>query len=1070
MARTFALELALNLKQFRDGMREVATGLANGVKAGAAGLASSLKPAADGVREIGAAAKEAQVAMLALSGAAAMGLRSMIRHAAEDETAARRFAAAFGSAAKESQKFAESLAEASRRGVGEIQGLMSEFQDFAVAQGAAREDAAKLSQDLTARAVDLAGYYGRDVKEVMGALQQAMVGAGRSARVFGVDMDDTAIKAKALSMGFDPSTLQPWQEAMIRSNLILDQTKDKAGQAGAQAGTFTEEWRAMAVQFGELLSDLGTPVVDALKPVMIELGNIIEGFRDWINEHPALKTALGLVTAGTLAFVGACALAATILSPLWSLLKAGYTILATYATQLHATATAQTQFTLTTRANSLAVTRLGVAVGIVAAAYAGWQIGRQIDEMIGLTEATDRLSKSTGDAADAAKSGAAFALAGPVGWIRAGFYAKAIGESLHYLEEQKKHTAEINALADARIAKMTEEQRAMAKQLEAWGATHIQASILAGDERQLLKWLEAQVKAGKGNADILEKIEQLRRRNAKALAEEAGAMDRNKSAAQKLQEAKERLKKGEEEFLKAVQEIGDDVLRAREGDAAAEISTLRRQLEDRRKLLERNATDELAVLRDLERQKTALQAQGVSTDKDRAELKGLEEAYRKHAANLNTARQAILNAEEAYHLKLRSIYAKRFEDLRAEQKKELQETRENTRAMLDAYESGINAIDAKLNAIRTKRDQGSEATRSFIEQLQRDKLAAHDSAQAEIEDLKRTAAANLLTAQSEAQRAQVMELTLEKARRVADATQDIAEAEQAVQAARERTADARESGSAAGYASALDEQRRKEQELAALREKAIERQKQLTDLQQHMQDIAEMSRQEAAEADAQEAQLKDQRVLLEEEIASVKRDQELTVQAILDKYHEMELSLSRQLGLEQQIVQARGGARAGETPAADAQAGQAPSANEAGVAVAEATSAAQQSAAAAKAVQTATAQAATAATTLAQTIQTQLEPLRADLASFIQWAGTFAADLSKLMPQVLQSIGMVLEEQRAFGASLMQFGNVTLEKLTEAQTAFALHRSELDSLSAEIGALKLLEAARGDSNLGAQGY
>jgi hypothetical protein len=274
MATTFALELALNLEQFRKGMVEVATGLANGVKAGASGLASSLKPAADGVREIGLAAKEAQIAMLALSGAATMGLRSMIKNAAEDETAARRVEVAFGKAAGSANQFAETLARGSRRGVGDIQNLLAGFQDFAVAQGAAREESAKWSQDLTARAVDLAGYYGRDVNEVMGALQQALVGSGRAARIFGVDLDETKIKAKAMALGLDPSKLDGWNASMVRASLMLDQTRDKMGKGGAQAGTFASELRAMTTQFGELASDLGGPVINFLKPIFTEVQKV----------------------------------------------------------------------------------------------------------------------------------------------------------------------------------------------------------------------------------------------------------------------------------------------------------------------------------------------------------------------------------------------------------------------------------------------------------------------------------------------------------------------------------------------------------------------------------------------------------------------------------------------------------------------------------------------------------------------------------------------------------------------------------------------------------------------------
>jgi hypothetical protein len=792
------------------------------------------------------------------------------------------------------------------------------------------------------------------------------------------------------------------------------------------------------------------------------VGDVARSFQEWLANFPLLRGALGFVTAATLAFVGACALAATVLSPLLSLITNGYTILATFTKACYAAATAQTSLAVTTNSTGLAMTRLGVAVAVAAAAFIGWHAGTQIAEWLGLADAVDRVATSTSTLGDVFRHSFVAVAAGPV---LGAMYLSDLQTIREAEEGMKKSVEEINALADARIAKMTEEQQAMAKQLELWGFTHVQASILAGDEMKLLKALEAQVKAGKGNAVILELIEKLRRRNADALEEEAAAMTRNKSAAEKLQEAKERLKKGEEEFLKMVEEIGQEVLRAREGEAAVEAATLKKQLEKRLADLEAHARAELVVMRDLEQQKTALQAKaGDPAGKDREELKRLEEEYRKHAANLNTARQTILNAEESYNLKLRGVYQKRLEDLRSQKAKEIQEVKDSTQKLVDTYEKAVNDIDAKLDRLRSKREAGEAEATDFIREYERKALREHDARQLELQDLEAAANKALMGAQNEGQRAKVVEIAAAEAKKLADQSERAAELEREIAdlKGRQRSARSEEDSDPQEIAKLTQEITAKETELANERKLQAERQKQYEEVLKRLGEKWEES-QEAAKMDGAELdRLEWQRKTYQDAILESKEKELVATRLIEESY-------KAQVGHVEKLISLIG-KKPKEATAAIEGVAATPSAGEAETAVTKATSAAQESAAAAQAVQTATAQAATAAQTMAQTIQTQLEPLRADLVNFIKWASTFAADVSKLMPQVLQSIGMVLEEQRAFGASLMQFGNVTLEKLTESQTAFALHRTELDALSAEIGALKLLEAARGDAGLGAQGY
>lgn len=1170
MGRSFALELQLNLGQFRKGISEIAKDLGSAVKAGATGLASSLRPASAAARELQQIAKEVKVEMLAMGAAVGAALKG----GADESTSYARANVILKASQEELGAMQEKLravADQTGRTYGEVAGALYDVASagfkaeaavkvvetsakIAAATGAETRDvfnalatmmnnyglSAEAAGDKLMRATDLA-------RASMAEMGAALATTGPVASQFKISFDEVAASLALITnkgvpaaqaatqlvaliqsftsptgeavetfdrLGIAYGTTAFQSQSLSQKLAILRKAQDSgslgmlnmvfgsieaqkgflslSGDAKALAANIREMevasgrvnealadfWNKGGPSFGKLLAvvknlvvAIGGELLAVLQPVIGAVLKLVDAFRGWavgIGAVVAAAVGIGTVVLAVGNLIGT-------LKALWLAAKAGYILFGQWIVQTKAAALAQTELTLTVNGTAVAVSRLRVAVSALATAYIGFQIGKQIAEWLGLADATDRLAKGMGTLGDKTKLALTFLLTGPAGWAAGGIFAMYVAETQRNLQEQKKHVAEINALGDQRIAKMTEEQQAMAKQLEQWGFTHVQASILAGDELKLLKALEAQVKAGKGNADVLELVERLRRRNAKALQEEAGAMDRNKSAADKLQEAKERLKKGEEEFLKTVEEVAQDVLKAREGEAAAEIVTLQKQLQERRSKLEANARDELAVLRDYERQKAALQSKGVKTDKDREELKRLEQAIQQHAANVARARGAILNAEEAYNLKLRSIYQKRFDDLRSSQDKEIAEAREGARAMLDAYEAGISQIDAKLNAIRSKRDQGLDASRAFLHELRRDALSAKDSRQAEIQDLRERAATVLLSAQTEKDRAAIIEETLAKAKRLADSTKEIAEAEKAVSEARAKTQDDKADGSAEEYLTALDEQKRAEKELAALREKSVERQKAVAALAKQLQDVADDGRREAIEGETKEAKLKDQRQLLEEQILSVKQDQERTVQAILDKYHAMEISLARQLTLEQDIAGARGGAR-GEKSQEQIDNELAEMLTDrymgggAELAVAEAEEAAAQSAEAARAAEASVTTVATAAQTMSQTIQTYLEPIRAAVVDLGGQAALFAQGLSELLPQMVQSIGKIITQQQSVTLALGNFGSVVLTKFGEVEEGFRIQARSIDSLALDVARLRLIEAARGEGGLAAQGF
>jgi len=127
-----------------------------------------------------------------------------------------------------------------------------------------------------------------------------------------------------------------------------------------------------------------------------------------------------------------------------------------------------------------AMSVLGPVALMVGAAIGGWKIGKWIGEITGLHKSTKELADE---------------------------HRKALKNS----PEIKAHMSEIDKLAEKRIANLDTEGKLRAKNLKLWGLNNTQASIGAKSAQDELKMLESMAKAGNKNADMLKRLNELRK-------------------------------------------------------------------------------------------------------------------------------------------------------------------------------------------------------------------------------------------------------------------------------------------------------------------------------------------------------------------------------------------------------------------------------------------------------------------------------------------------------------------------------------------------------------------------------
>ncbi len=181
----------------------------------------------------------------------------------------------FGSGAQSILDFGETAAE----GVGMAN---SEFNQMAVVTGATlssfikdEQAAADETIRLTQRAADMASVFNTDVGEAMTALQSAIRGEMEPIRRFGVSLDDTTIRSRAVAMGLASTTAEVTiqQKQMAALELIYEQTNKTAGDFANTSDSIANRQRILAARFEDAKAAIG----EALVPAMEELLPLLEG-------------------------------------------------------------------------------------------------------------------------------------------------------------------------------------------------------------------------------------------------------------------------------------------------------------------------------------------------------------------------------------------------------------------------------------------------------------------------------------------------------------------------------------------------------------------------------------------------------------------------------------------------------------------------------------------------------------------------------------------------------------------------------------------------------------------------
>jgi uncharacterized membrane protein YgcG len=367
------VQIAADVSQLKAGLAQA--------EAGIKGMNSSVATANTGMQNMLASAKR-MAGTLGVAFAATQVVqfgKDVVMAASSMNESISKVKVVFGESADAVFKFGDSAAKnmgMSNQAAIEAAGTYGNlFQAFGIGQGKANE----MSTTLVQLAADLGSFNNTSTEEAINALRSGLSGETEPLKRFGVALNETTLKAKALEMGFGAikGAMDPAIKAQVTYALVMEQTKLAQGDYARTADGTANTMKTLSAQFADAkvaIGNLVLPAFNALLKVTALIIPVIKKLADYFKDNKDAIKMLAIIVAtatiGFYAFKAAVVVTKTVMTVYTAVTKAmaaGHTLAAIATLNFRG---AMMMLNMAMRANPIGVivTALTlVAIGFIAA-------------------------------------------------------------------------------------------------------------------------------------------------------------------------------------------------------------------------------------------------------------------------------------------------------------------------------------------------------------------------------------------------------------------------------------------------------------------------------------------------------------------------------------------------------------------------------------------------------------------------------------------------------------------------------------------------------------------------------
>jgi len=213
-----------------------------------------------------------------------------IKQASDYEESLSAFRAVFGSQAQAAEKWAKDTSKSLNRSEADLIEYLATFQDTFVPFGFARDEAAKLSKELTVLSEDLASFKNQKTGDTVRDLQSALVGNVETMRKYGVVISQTRLDQELMAMGIKGGTKEATeqQKVMGRLRIIMQGTSDAQGDAARTSDSLANMIKGLKGDLTNLGIELGKVFIPTVKEMISKLREWLPLAVKWVKDNHKL--------------------------------------------------------------------------------------------------------------------------------------------------------------------------------------------------------------------------------------------------------------------------------------------------------------------------------------------------------------------------------------------------------------------------------------------------------------------------------------------------------------------------------------------------------------------------------------------------------------------------------------------------------------------------------------------------------------------------------------------------------------------------------------------------------------
>ena len=214
--------------------------------------------------------------------AAAVGTKLVLMASDFEETESK-FNTVFTGLENKARTFKEELVESFGVSNREAMFFLGSMQDLLVPMGVAAEQAADLSFEVVKLASDLGSFNNLPTEQVIMDMQSALVGNFETMKKYGIVLNETVIKTKALELGIGDATgkVNAAEKAQIALQLITEGSAAAVGDFARTSDGFANSLKTVKARLEDAGSEMGKALLPAAKELLVITSDLIPVMLDF---------------------------------------------------------------------------------------------------------------------------------------------------------------------------------------------------------------------------------------------------------------------------------------------------------------------------------------------------------------------------------------------------------------------------------------------------------------------------------------------------------------------------------------------------------------------------------------------------------------------------------------------------------------------------------------------------------------------------------------------------------------------------------------------------------------------